>query len=122
MLKFEPKPELLKKNQDSKVFVCTQCGECCHIREEKKLTEKEEETYKSFMYKHFGIIYLANLSDITINIWPEERVILEQTAKNKSKSIIIRPKRAVYNAKTNNLIILDYFLHNIFSFLNNNFQ
>ena len=109
-MNFEPNPKLLKKNENSKIFVCTQCGECCHIREDKYFTQKEEEEYKKYMYKSFGIIYLAGLHEITISIWPEEKESLEKEAKKKKTELKIRPKRAVYNSKTNQLIMLDYFI------------
>jgi Fe-S-cluster containining protein len=69
------------------------------------------------MYQSFGIIYLASLHEITINVWPEEKELLEAEAKKRGISINIRPKRAVYNPKSNELVILDYFIdHDICPF------
>lgn len=110
MNNFTPNPELEKMNNESKNFVCTQCGECCHIREEKNISEEDENNYFTYMYKTFGIIYYAKLSDITINIWPEEKDILEEQAKKMNIALSIKPKRAFYNKNDNSLIILDYFI------------
>src|SRR3989339_106874 len=113
---FLPDPILEKKNNASKTFICTQCGECCHIREKKNITDKDEQNYFNYMHKHYGIIYLAPLSEITINISPEEKHILEQEAKNKNIDLSIKPKRAIA-LKSNELLILDYFIdHDICPF------
>lgn len=114
---FLPNRELEKTNSESAQFICTQCGECCHIREKKNMTLDEESAYTSYMYTRFGIIYLANLSEITINVWPEEKTILEKEALKSGINLNIKPKRAVHNSKTNELIILDYFIdHDICPF------
>ncbi|MGV8151254.1 MAG: YkgJ family cysteine cluster protein [Candidatus Woesearchaeota archaeon] len=108
--KFLPNPELEKQNMKSKIFICTKCGECCHIREKKNISEEEERKYHLYMYKKFGIIYLAKLSEITINVWPEEKDLLEAEAKKRGIKILLRPKRAFYDSKDNALVILDYFI------------
>lgn len=108
-MSFEANPALEKKNNASKKFICTQCGECCHIREKKNITDKDEQNYFNYMHKHYGIIYLAPLSQITINILPEEKYILEQEAKKKNIILNIKPKRAIA-LKNNELLILDYFI------------
>jgi Fe-S-cluster containining protein len=114
---FRPDPALEKKNSESPIFICTQCGECCHIREKKDITEEEEQGYRNYMFKHYGIIYLAKLSEITINVFPEEKEILDKIASEKGIRINIRPKRAIYDMAGNQLIILDYFIdHDICPF------
>ncbi len=114
---FSPDPELEKKNNESKVFVCTQCGECCHIREQKNISREQEDAYFSYMYKDLGILYFARLSEITINVWPEEKEELERQAKNKGITINIKPKRGFYNKKDEAFIIIDYFIdHDICPF------
>ena len=51
------------------VFNCTRCGECCHIREKDKgISVEDEDKYRQYMFSKFGIIYLARLADITINV------------------------------------------------------
>ena len=65
---FVGKPELIKKNDSGKNFVCTQCGECCHIREQKSFTQAEESAYKDVMYRRFGIIYLADLYNLEYHV------------------------------------------------------
>jgi Fe-S-cluster containining protein len=96
---------------NKKVFNCTQCGECCHIREkDKNISDKEEADYRQYMFTNFGIIYLAKLSDITINVWPEEAEALKKEAKDKKINIKILPKRAVYDSKNHELTILDYYI------------
>ena len=107
---FKPNPELEKQNNESEVFVCTQCGECCHIREQKDISREQEDNYFSYMYKSFGILYFARLSEITINVWPEEKEILEKQAEKKGVNISIKPKRGFYNKKENSLVIIDYFI------------
>jgi len=104
-----------------KVFNCTMCGSCCHIREKDKgISSEDEEKYREYMYSKFGIIYLARLSDITINVWPEEAEKLKGEAEFKGIKINIAPKRAVYDKKAHELIILDYFIdHDICPFYNN---
>lgn len=111
MTDFAPDPILEKKNNASKTFICTQCGECCHIREKKGISEHEEQSYYKFMYSNYGILYLASLNDITINIWPEEKDIMLEAAKRLNIEIDIKPKRAVLNHKTNELLIIDYFIN-----------
>jgi Fe-S-cluster containining protein len=119
--KYIGKPELVKANDDSSIFICTQCGECCHIRESKNISEAEEASYRKYMYRHYGIIYLAKLSDITINIWPEEKYLLEKYAKDQGIIISIKPKRAIYDESKDRLIILDYFIdHEICPFFDKN--
>ena len=114
---FIPNPDLEKKNNESPYFICTQCGECCHIREEKNIDKAQESKYFSYIYRKFGIIYLASLSEITINIWPEEKDALEKEAKSRGMELSIKPKRAVYDSKNDFLIILDYFIdHDICPF------
>jgi len=93
------------------VFNCTQCGECCHIREKDKgISIEDEEKYRHYMFNKFGIIYLARLTDITINVWPEEAEILKKEAKVKGVKLNIVPKRAVYDKSHHELIILDYYI------------
>jgi len=101
-----------------KVFNCVQCGECCHIREKDKgISDVDEEKYRQYMFSMFGIIYLARLSDITINVWPEEVEVLKDEAKRRGLKLNIVPKRAVYDSKHHELIILDYFIdHDICPF------
>lgn len=114
---FLPNPELEAKNNASKTFVCTQCGECCHIREKKNIKPEDEQAYNNFMYKNYGIIYLAKLDDVTINIWPEESDALIEEAKKRSMTLNMRPKRVVYNVLTNELFVIDYFIdHDICPF------
>jgi Fe-S-cluster containining protein len=118
-MQFNPDPVLEKKNNASRTFICTQCGECCHIREKKNITEREESAYKNYLFKHYGIIYLADLSDITISIFPEEKEALEKESKKMSIKIDIKPKRAIYDKKSERLIILDYFInHDVCPFYN----
>jgi len=114
---FEGKKNIKTVN-GKKVFNCVQCGECCHIREKDKgISDEDEEKYRSYMFGKFGIIYLAKLSDITINVWPEEAERLKEEGKIKGVSIKILPKRAVYDSKNHELIILDYFIdHDICPF------
>lgn len=114
---FEGVPNIRVIN-GKKIFNCTQCGQCCHIRErDKGISTDEENTYKQYMFQKFGIIYLAKLSDITINIWPEEAEILRKEANAKNINIKILPKRAVYDEKNHELIILDYYIdHDICPF------
>jgi Fe-S-cluster containining protein len=107
---FIGKPELIEANDKSPIFICTQCGECCHIREKKNITESEEASYRRYMYRHYGVIYLANLSDITINIWPEEKYMLEKRANDNGIKLSIKPKRAIYDKSKHRLIILDYYI------------
>lgn len=95
--------------ENKELFQCTGCGDCCHFREEKKLGVKDEQNYKNYMYKNFGIIYLADLSNITISIFPEEAEILNKIAKERKIKMLIKPKRAIYT-KENNLVIMDYFI------------
>jgi Fe-S-cluster containining protein len=109
-MEFIPDPELEKKNNESPFFICTQCGECCHIREKKNFSQEEEHAYYRFMFNKFGIIYLASLNHITINVWPEEKDILVSEAKKKNIELRIKPKRALYNLKNQELIILDYYI------------
>lgn len=119
MTDFSPDPELEKQNNKSEVFICTQCGECCHIREQKNISREQEDKYFAFMYRHFGILYFARLPEITINVWPEEKEILEKEAKEKGITINIKPKRGFYNKKEDSLVILDYFIdHDICPFFN----
>lgn len=114
---FSPNPELEKKNNESKLFICTQCGECCHIREQKNISVEQEDAYFSYIYKDLGLLYFARLSDITINVWPEEKEELEKQAKNKGITINIKPKRGFYNKKDKAFIIIDYFIdHDICPF------
>jgi Fe-S-cluster containining protein len=71
------------------------------------------------MFNKFGIIYLARLSEITINVWPEEAETLKKEAKARGIKLIIVPKRAVYDRSHHELIILDYFInHDICPFFN----
>ncbi len=100
------------------VFNCTLCGSCCHIREKDKgISNEEEEQYRHYMFNKFGIIYLARLTDITINVWPEEAEKLKEEAKIKGVKLKIVPKRAVYDKSHHELIILDYYLdHDICPF------
>jgi Fe-S-cluster containining protein len=94
-----------------KVFKCVQCGSCCHIRErDKGISIEDEEKYRQYMFAKFGILYLARLSDITINVWPEEAEILKKEAESKSIKLKILPKRAVYDEKHHELLILDYYI------------
>ncbi|GIU69619.1 MAG: hypothetical protein KatS3mg002_0855 [Candidatus Woesearchaeota archaeon] len=110
MDEFLPNPELEEKNKNSKIFICTQCGECCHIREKKDISEEEEKAYFSYMYNNFGIIYFAKLSDVTITIWPEEKEVLEKIAKEKGVNISFKSKRGYYDAEDKSLIIIDYYI------------
>ena len=100
------------------VFNCVQCGECCHIREKDKgISNEDEEKYRQYMFNKFGIIYLARLSDITINVWPEEAEILKKEAVAHGIKLNIIPKRVVYDKSHHELIILDYFIdHDICPF------
>ncbi|MGV8171621.1 MAG: YkgJ family cysteine cluster protein [Candidatus Woesearchaeota archaeon] len=110
-------PDNFKFVNGKKIFNCVQCGECCHIREKDKVTDADEEKYRQYMFNKFGIIYLARLSDITINVWPEEAEILKREAKIRNVRLKIIPKRAVYDSKHHELIILDYFIdHDICPF------
>lgn len=96
---------------EKKVFNCTQCGECCHIREkDKDISNEEEEKYRQYMFNKFGIIYLARLTDITINVFPEEAEALRREAESKDIKLKILPKRAVYDEKHHELLILDYYI------------
>jgi Fe-S-cluster containining protein len=114
---FIPNPKLEKKNNASKNFVCTQCGECCHIREDKGISLEEEQAYSTFMYKNYGVIYLAALNSITINVWPEEHEALINEAIKRNIDLKMKPKRAVYNVNTKELLIIDYFIdHDICPF------
>ena len=110
----------VKTVDGKKVFNCTMCGECCHIREKDKgISPEDEAKYREYMYSKFGIIYLARLSDITINVWPEEAERLKEEAKQKGITIHIVPKRAIYDKKAHELIILDYYIdHDICPFFN----
>jgi len=95
-----------------KVFNCTLCGECCHIREKDKgISNEDEEKYRHYMFNKFGIIYLARLSDITINVWPEEAEVLKEEAKLRGIKLDLVPKRAVYDKSHHELIILDYYIN-----------
>ncbi|MEM4710503.1 MAG: YkgJ family cysteine cluster protein [Candidatus Woesearchaeota archaeon] len=121
MDEFTPNEELLEKNKNSKKFICTQCGECCHIREKKNVSLEEEKKYFNYMYYSFGIIYLSKLQDITINIWPEEKDLLEKEAKNLGIKIKILPKRCFYNSEQGELVIIDYYIdHDICPFFKKN--
>jgi Fe-S-cluster containining protein len=118
ILEYEGVPNIQVVN-GRKVFNCTLCGECCHIRENKGITSEDEQKYREFMYAKFGIIYLARLNDITINIWPEEAEILKQEAKEKKINIKLVPKRVIYDKLHHEIIILDYFIdHDICPFFN----
>jgi Fe-S-cluster containining protein len=101
-----------------KVFNCTLCGECCHIREKDKgISIEDEEKYRQYMFSKFGIVYLARLSDITINVWPEEAEKLKEEAKSRGIKIKILPKRVVYDKSHHELIVLDYYIdHDICPF------
>ena len=103
------------------VFNCVQCGGCCHIREKDKgISNEDEEKYRQYMFNKFGIIYLARLSDITINVWPEEVEILKKEAATRGIRLNIIPKRAVYDTSHHELIILDYFIDSdVCPFFNN---
>lgn len=103
-----------------KVFNCTLCGECCHIREKDKgISNVDEEVYRHYMFNKFGIIYLARLTDITINVWPEEAEILKEEARIKGVKLDLVPKRAVYDKSHHELIILDYYInHDVCPFFN----
>jgi len=103
-----------------KVFNCTLCGECCHIREsDKGISIEDEEKYRQYMFNKFGIIYLARLSDITINVWPEEVEALKKEAELKNIKLKIVPKRVIYDKSHHELIILDYYIdHDICPFFN----
>jgi len=117
MAVFIGKQELIKSNAESKIFICTQCGECCYIRENKNITKKEEDSFKNYLFRHYGIIYLADLSEITISLIPEEKDRLENEAKKRNLELAIKPKRAIYDKKEDRLIILDYFIdHDICPF------
>lgn len=104
------------------MFNCVMCGSCCHIREKDKgISIEDEEKYRHYMFNKFGIIYLARLNDITINVWPEEAEILQNEAKIKGIKLNIVPKRAVYDKSHHELIILDYYLdHDICPFFDKN--
>lgn len=108
----------IKIINNKEFFNCVQCGKCCHIREKDKgLSQDDEEKYRQYMFAKFGIIYLASLSDITINVWPEEAEILKNLAEKRSIKLNIVPKRAVYDKAHHELIILDYFIdHDICPF------
>jgi len=108
----------VKTVDGKKFFNCVMCGACCHIREKDKgISLEDEEKYRSYMYSKFGIIYLARLSDITINVWPEEAERLKEEAKSRKIELKIVPKRAVYDRKAHELIILDYYIdHDICPF------
>lgn len=103
-----------------KVFNCVQCGECCHIRErDKDISAEDEEKYRQYMYGRFGILYLARLTDITINVWPEEAEALKMKAKSMDINLRIAPKRVVYDSKHHEIMILDYYIdHDICPFFN----
>ena len=103
------------------VFNCTQCGECCNIREKDKgISNEDEEKYRQYMFNNFGIIYLARLTDITINVWPEEAETLKNEASLRGIKLKLIPKRAIYDKSHHELIILDYFIdHDICPFFNN---
>jgi Fe-S-cluster containining protein len=107
-------------NSGRTVFNCTQCGECCHIREKNKgISSEDEDKYRHYMFNKFGIIYLAKLDDITINVWPEEADLLKKEALKRNITIDLIPKRVVYNKKSHELIILDYFInHDVCPFFN----
>ena len=107
-----------KKVNGKTVFNCTLCGECCHIREKDKgISIEDEEKYRHYMFNKFGILYLARLSDITINVWPEEAEVLKKEAESKGIKLKIVPKRVVYDKSHHELIILDYYIdHDICPF------
>ena len=102
------------------VFDCVRCGECCHIREKDKgISIEDEEKYRQYMFGKFGIIYLARLNDITINVWPEEAERLKDEAESRGIILRIVPKRVVYDLKHHELIILDYYIdHDVCPFFN----
>ncbi len=110
----------IKLINNKEFFNCTQCGECCHIRESNKgISSDDEEKYRHYMFNKFGIIYLAKLNDITINVLPEEAELLKKEAQIRKLDLDIVPKRVVYDSKTHELIILDYFInHDICPFFN----
>ncbi len=57
------------------------------------------------------------MNQITINIWPEEADVLKEEAKKKKINLKIKPKRAIYDEKKHQLIIVDYFMdHDICPF------
>jgi len=97
------------QNAPRKVWECMGCGECCHIRERDKISAEDELKYKEFMKSQFGIFYLATLSDVTINIWPQEAELLRTEAKKRGMNISIRPKRALVTPQ-DELIVMDYFI------------
>ncbi len=108
----------IKTVNNKTVFNCTLCGECCHIREKDKgVSIEDEDNYRNYMFSKFGIIYLARLNDITINIWPEEAEKLKEEAKLKGVKINIVPKRVIYDKSHHEIIVLDYYIdHDICPF------
>ncbi len=111
-----PMTHPVAQTSPKKFWQCAKCGACCHIREQNKLSAEEEKSYKDYMKKHFGIFYLASLSEVTINVWPEEAERLRDEAKRRGMDVRIRPKRALVTPN-HDLIVMDYFIdHDICPF------
>jgi len=91
-------------------FSCKKCGKCCHLRNDNAFDKDVDNDFVDLMFREFGISYLAPISRITINVWPEERELLLEEAKRRNINVNIAPKRGIYDEKSGNLIVLDYFI------------
>lgn len=90
-------------------FKCnSKCNKCCHFRKNPELDFKDEFEFKKYMLTKFGVFYIYSMRNFSISIWPDEKTILEQKAKEKNVTLKIIPKRIVYDKKTKMNVILDY--------------
>ncbi|MEM4396916.1 MAG: YkgJ family cysteine cluster protein [Candidatus Woesearchaeota archaeon] len=87
---------------------CKRCGNCCrfHLAKSNLSPEEELELRKAIYYKK-SILYLFDLRLITISIKEDEKIILEEKAKELNIDLKIKPNKILFDEK---IKVLDYFI------------
>lgn len=87
---------------------CSRCGACCHIREDKFLTEEEDHHLRNVTYHETGVIYIYPMHTYTISLTHEEKeTILKNSITLKIPLKILPKKMMIVDGK---IAVIDWFL------------
>ncbi|MBN1385433.1 YkgJ family cysteine cluster protein [Candidatus Woesearchaeota archaeon] len=88
-------------------FDCSDCGQCCHIRNNVDLRD-EDVGFLVSQAKKQGLFYLADPRSMTFPMTRDEKIVLEKGAEDRDIDLRIRPLKAF--RRGDKIFIINYFM------------
>ena len=100
---------LIKIESESPKFTCSACGTCCsHIR---GIVPKEDKEFlKEYAFGKLPVVQLVPVEQMTFPLWDWEAKRFMEWQHEVDADARIRPLRAIMDLKTNQAIIMTYFM------------